>query len=299
MSVITRYTWRFGSIDRGVAASDGAVHEGLRGSARPLDAHRKSEFIVRVLGHVQQRDGECAYPQHGDFRQRQSGEHPRAECCAGGTLPDHALRGVVDETVRVAMTPGAEMSAGGMATAIAGEMFGKVMSTVLRPLAAGAKRAFSKAVRGTTKGVDEALEGLGRHTIEPLNPRVATGAPGGRAILMQHPRQPTHVTVSVEGGAHTHQVITGPKSTRIFTTQVEDAGAVLRQVDVPLDAARAAGKQAELLRARNLGPYGKVTNSCIAHVCEVLEAGGVSVPSAIGSAQVKHITSLKGPRRLE
>jgi hypothetical protein len=111
------------------------------------------------------------------------------------------------------------------------------------------------------------------------------------ATIMQHPGNPTHFSVAVEGGEHTHQVVTGAASTRIVTTEVAEAGPVLRQATVDVDAA-AAARQAELLSIQNLGAYDKVVNSCVSHVCDVLGAGGVAVPDAEGSAQLRFLLEM-------
>ncbi len=55
------------------------------------------------------------------------------------------------------------------------------------------------------------------------------------------------------------------------------------------NATAALAKQSELMGKGNLGPYDLVNNSCVSHVCDVLDAGGFKTPSPNGTAQIKFL----------
>jgi hypothetical protein len=127
-----------------------------------------------------------------------------------------------------------------------------------------------------------------------VGPTVQAAGPSQPTVpmtVMQHPGIPTHFSVAIEGGSHTHQVVTGVGSTRIVTAEVAGTGKVMRQATIGVDAA-ATTRQTELLRINNLGPYDKIMNSCVSHVCDVLRAGGVAVPEAQGSAQLRFLLEM-------
>ena len=63
------------------------------------------------------------------------------------------------------------------------------------------------------------------------------------------------------------------------------------ELDVP-DAGAAMQTQTELMNTGDLGPYDKVLNSCVSHVCDILNAAGVETPAAQGSAQLKFLLNL-------
>lgn len=115
----------------------------------------------------------------------------------------------------------------------------------------------------------------------------------GTATLMEHPGSPMHASIQVTDGTttvHTHQVITAAdmSSTQIVTAAQAPPGPVTGAVTVPLSNAQAALKrQAQLIKQGDLGPYDRITNSCLSHVADVVEAGGAKPPppSPAGSAQ--------------
>ena len=51
-------------------------------------------------------------------------------------------------------------------------------------------------------------------------------------------------------------------------------------------------RQAELTAVPNLGPYDKIGNSCVSHVCDILNAGGKTTPDANGLAQLRFLLNL-------
>ena len=107
-----------------------------------------------------------------------------------------------------------------------------------------------------------------------------------------------HFSVEVSGAdgtLQTHQVITdlNGSSTSIVSAADVPPGDVVNSVelDVP-DAGAAMQTQTELMNTGDLGPYDKVLNSCVSHVCDVLNAAGVETPAAQGSAQLKFLLNL-------
>jgi len=115
--------------------------------------------------------------------------------------------------------------------------------------------------------------------------------------VLRHPGEPIHFSVSVVDGAEslqTHQVVFSETGsvTRIVATAEVPPGRVLASVEVPLDAQAALAKQRALMGIDNLGQYDKVTNSCVSHVSDVLQAGGVATPAAEGSAQLRFLLDL-------
>ncbi len=77
----------------------------------------------------------------------------------------------------------------------------------------------------------------------------------------------------------TDQVIT---SSDWSTTTIRRSGTVfsnltpVNQTKIPLKDAEAARKLQKDLINEELGPYDPIGNSCLSHVCDVLEAGGHS-----------------------
>jgi hypothetical protein len=130
---------------------------------------------------------------------------------------------------------------------------------------------------------------IGRAAMEAAKDIKVPSAPVPQtATVMQHPGSPTHFSILLSGGEHSHQVVTGQISTAIVTTGEVGAGTVLRSTTIQVSA-EATTAQAQMLRAGNLGAYNKITNSCVTHVCDVLKAGGVDVPDARGSAQLRFL----------
>ena len=174
-----------------------------------------------------------------------------------------------------------------------GGKLGEVAAPYLsRTVARAMQKESSVAAAGSTTALNAEVKATGDVLESTIAPAAEAGAAKTPATVMQHPGNPTHFSVAVEGGAHTHQVVTGAggSSTRIVTTEVAEAGEVLRQATVGVDAAAAAARQAELLSIRNLGPYDELMNSCVSHVCDVLRAGGVAAPKAdCSSAQIKFL----------
>jgi hypothetical protein len=107
-----------------------------------------------------------------------------------------------------------------------------------------------------------------------------------------------HFSVEVESEdsvLNTHQVVSGPNgsSTEIVTVDDADPGTLVRSKTVEFPTADNAIARQEALRAQgDLGQYDAITNSCVSHVCDVLEAGGLTVPSPNGSAQLKFLLGL-------
>lgn len=159
----------------------------------------------------------------------------------------------------------------------------------------GLRRALTPYASGINTAADDFVRNGEDAIADPSSTITKLTEGPGTATVMQHPGDPLHVSVKVNGGEHTHQVITSSdlSSTRIVTTSKVDAGQVSRSVVVELnDAAAASARQRELLKIRNLGEYDKITNSCVSHVCDILGAGGKTVPPATSSAQIKYLLKL-------
>jgi len=112
----------------------------------------------------------------------------------------------------------------------------------------------------------------------------------GKASVYQHPGNPTHFSIAVEGGKHAHQVVSR-QATKIVTMDATNETGLGHGATV-VNRAAATARQTELLGVTNLGPYDKVTNSCVSHVCDVLRAGGAPVPPALGSGQLRYLLQL-------
>lgn len=83
----------------------------------------------------------------------------------------------------------------------------------------------------------------------------------------------------------------------VTVTVISGLSTASRTIDIP-DAGNALARQRELMNAGDLGPYDRITNSCVSHVCDVLSSGGVSTPDALGSQQLRHVFDLlKGSGR--
>ncbi|MDH5327552.1 MAG: DUF6531 domain-containing protein [Gammaproteobacteria bacterium] len=105
-----------------------------------------------------------------------------------------------------------------------------------------------------------------------------------------------HFSVEINSSSSqqkTHQVITSAdrSTTQIVDADVRPPSKPIKSsatIDIP-DAQSAIAKQKELMDQGNLGAYDKIDNSCVSHVCDVLDAGGLETPAPQGSAQSKHL----------
>ena len=89
----------------------------------------------------------------------------------------------------------------------------------------------------------------------------------------------------VEEHLHTEQVISG----RINPTtvqQVQNPQIIIRQGEVALPNAKSAQAYQQGVLGANGGPYNAATNSCVTHVANVLNAGGLDLPTATRAAIV-------------
>jgi RHS repeat-associated protein len=133
---------------------------------------------------------------------------------------------------------------------------------------------------------------------------LAAGAAGsgGTATVTQYQGTPLHMIVEVtnSGGESlgTHQVILSPDMSSTAIVQVNPADLagldVLASggVDLP-NAGAAMSRQQALMGAGDLGPYDKFMNSCVSHVCDVLNAGELpGVPEPGTSTQLKFLLKL-------
>ena len=72
-------------------------------------------------------------------------------------------------------------------------------------------------------------------------------------------------------------------------------GKVLGSMTIELaDIEAAIAREEALVAGGSLGPYNKITNSCVSTVCDLLNAGAADgVPAASGSAQLKFLLRLE------
>jgi hypothetical protein len=151
----------------------------------------------------------------------------------------------------------------------------------------------------------ETLVGLGEGTLMmaagvdgPGMPGVGTGfnamakaAEMKLATVIRHPGQPFHFSISIEGGLHTHQVTSSNLLTKIVTASDVSPGATQGMGFLRVSA-EAIDRQRQLIAAGSLGRYDRVTNSCVSHVCDILSAGGVQVPTANGRDQARFLLGI-------
>ncbi len=104
----------------------------------------------------------------------------------------------------------------------------------------------------------------------------------GVAIIRQYENgyQEGHLTIEIIDGDisyHTDQVITSDdkSSTTIRRSNKAFEGEVpVAVVEIPIPNAEAARNLQKQLINENLGEYDAINNSCVSHVCDILEAGG-------------------------
>lgn len=128
-----------------------------------------------------------------------------------------------------------------------------------------------------------------------------SSVPPGTATISQYKSRPVHFIIEIEGAEGTlatHQVMLdeGGAGTQIVKFIPGDMGNArlmgTRTIVVP-NAGTAMAEQTAQLNAGNLGQYDEFLNSCVSHVCAVLNAGEVpGVPPKGDSGQIKFLVRL-------